>query len=1851
MNTLKTLSLAIALLFTLACPAQNPEKVWKEAEKAMQKDMTATALSRLKEVYTLSEKKGDTGQMLRAAIAYIAVSGQISGDSIPVALKRIDSIAWHTTKQPDRALWMLTAASVQRGSEEGNAAMLQYLREALADLSVFAGQRSAEYLPAVIQGKDSRIFGGDLLSLVSRTAISLLSRNRGSSDTASLSLMRDTERRTIAEYRRADNANAVIIMTLDSLSLEDDGAYSGTYSDTLRSDYRTAMGLIRAYSPCEATTAAYTYICRRMKEGDCDTEELRLSLAEEGVKHAVSKAVSAELRNIIAEMKQQKFTVEIPKKSVYPGQKMQLKINSDNMHSVKVLLYRLPFDAVTAVKKNGRNISRYISKAKPVLLFEKRYDSAKPCFHFHDSVTVSAPLKPGIYLPVTANTGKNIRLRDCIHVSGLRMIFFSLPGRRKRITVVDAVSGKPASGATVTEYDSRDSLRLLARYTTDQSGSVTVAGKTYTRLYAASYGGDAYSPLCDMYVSRSLSPLEEREETEYRLYTDRAVYRPSQTIHLAGIVFSCKGDDSRALYDREITLSLYDARSRKIATQKQKSDEYGAFKADFILPANVLPGNFHIEANDRGYVSVDVEEYKRPTFEVSLSKPEEKYSVGDTVKLRGKARTFFNTAVPDAIVTCEVKRRPVFYFRAYGADIVYRDTTVTDSEGYFTLSIPLAGEKSSSHFYSVEVSVTSSAAETQNADITVTAGRKPSFLSADLPAEADRDSIRKFTFTLTNVMGEKIVGHGTYRITRENTVMHSGEFTANAPVDASGLRSLPSGRYTLRATLADDSLTSLTMAFTLFSVNDRRPADTLNRLRLYSPSLYFRKDGKALIQLGTPKHDALLFYDITAAGKLIESRQISMSDSLICIPIEYRSDWGDGISVSLAMMKEGELHERSLKILKPIPDKKLRIRWTTFRDRLVAGTSETWQLHIQEPDGRPANASVLMSIYDASLDKFRPLHWDTGPGISRYVPQPAWYSWQQLAELNYSAPLTGTEVYTPEYDRLYTYDFPMKGVRNTVTLLREVSLDNIQPLMMRSASVKGKVALLAKSESAVSNDSAPQAATAQPEIKGLRTDFAETAYFAPALRTDANGQLTVKFRVPESLTRWNIKLFAHTQLMNFAESDTTATVSKNFSIIPSLPRFLRVGDRAQILSTVRNYTSRTLNGKARIIISDAASLREIWKGDCPFTAAPGKETTVSFSPALPFSADTPLLICRVTADAEGFSDGEQHYIPFLSSTVKLISSQPFSFSDKGIHTLTVPGDMKKAGENASGAALTVEYTSSPAWLAVEALPYIDTPKYEDALTLAAAYYASSLELFLGKKYPVIREAVRRAAKDKENDSLLTKAARQAEELRNISSSETPWIIEEKYRSLTNLGDAFEETAASARLRNLEARMTRLQRNDGGFSWWSGMSSSYYITVNLARLLLRCKAVTGSTEADYMIRRAVNFLDRYVSEVIRKDGQHRENSPLFLDYLDVIRLYGSKASSLAVTNRRHLIRELAEICPSLDMKEKAVSALVLYDAGYKKNGATALRSIMEHTVSDAERGRYFDSYRSPSFGRSYRIPTQVAAIEALRAINPGDTASLREMILWLLQAKRTQAWETPLVTTDAVYAILTSLPQSATVAPLAPDRAATLTIRTADGRILASRSAADGDNSGYIRERIDLSVNAPAPAEIAVSKGNGGLSWGSIYYTRYAPLSEAQAEGKSLRVERRYSLVSNGSEKEIREGAKIAGGSLVRVHFTVTADRDYDFVCLRDSRPACLEPAVQRSGYTYGAAGSYYLSIHDSSEEIFIESLSKGEHTYTIDFRVDRAGRYTAAPATVQCHYAPEYSGRTKAFTVTSSVGR
>ena len=1887
-------NMALTLAFALACGTaygQSYATMWKTFDKSIEKDLPKTALQHSQAIYAKASAENNTGQMLKAALVTLQLNGTISPDSGDVYLARFDSMAKREERPVVKAMMNLALARLHADRQryddpaEGDMALACYAA-ATADLNIFEGHKTSEFIPATVIKNDSRYFGHDLLAFVCREAVlGIANVNYSSTDADSVAAMRrNLSHRFIEHYRAAGNGNAVVLATMDSLERE--GALFITHEgQTDSSSYKVARQLIEQYDGSTCAVEAYIYACQWLRNKTKGRKEC-LELARLGAKKYASNKRSNDLRNIELDITRPRCTANMPDRLPYEGKSVNVKISGVNVQKARLAFYRLPYNARTLPFPNNDYKKLRKKVSKPEFIITKTLNRKNEYDEIRDSATVVFN-KKGLFL-LELTTDKKTSPDFCIvHVSNLKTISLSIPGKNNRFVVVDARNGYPVPGAKIGEYRYiKDKNKLVVTYTANDKGEVVVAN-------LEGWSGRSFYPYTadDVYAARAeyQAPIDYKANSpaarqEARLYTDRAIYRPGQKVHVGGIVYNREGDSFNTLYDQKIMLKLLDANAKEIATKEVASDEYGAFGADFSLPQSCLPGRFRISAKGFANTGFSVEEYKRPTFEVEVSNPDVAYKIGDTISAKGTARTYTGIGVAGARVTYEVNcnMRPWLVARK-GAGTIYRDTTATDEKGNFTIRIPLTPKeqrvpiwRNIAHYFTADITVTSPDGESQNATSRITVGKETATLSCNLPGLVQKNNVPQVKFSLTNAAGTELPGKGEYIIYKGKEKVASATFEANKAVEIPALRQLPSGKYLIEAEVPEvtDSASTLRFNFMLFALDDKRPADS-TEIWTYATSDVLPRDSDITVQIGTSMRDVVAFYDVIGNGKLLESRQIPMSDTIINLKYRYKEEYGDGVAITLGFMRDGVLYSNVRQLQKPEPDKRLRFKWTTFRNRLQPGKKEEWSLSVYEPDGSPAKASAIAALYDASLDKFAKNYWNASLGFYRIVPVGNWLTRISSSGLNselwrsyynsYSLSFDefDDKLFTPYYSMPRAYstrsNVEVKSLRSSIKFNNKVTMASAMAKEQNLAADESSAVIGAKRLSGISvadvGGSAEYGEEAIPEVK-VRENFAETAFFMPTLRTDDNGHIAIAFTVPESMTKWNFKLLAHTKDMNIGLLDTTTVVAKDFMVQPNMPRYLRKGDKAVVSATVRNVTANVLSGTAYLVLQDAATEAVIEKLSEKFSVSGNAQAVVRFKFNAP--EDCPLLICKVMADAGTFADGEQHYLPVLTDETENIQVLPFTITGKGSHTIDLAPLLSGNSRNARNNRLTIEYTANPLWYAVQALPDISEPKEKDAVSIASAFYATTLEQTIARLSPALAKAAEQWATEQSEDTLVENALLRNEDLKNIVFNETPWVAEGNSEGSRRrkLARAFDYGASSARARNLLERLTLLQQNDGGWSWFPGMQSNYYITGRVLDMLVRLEEITGDKAAANVVAKGISYLDKDVAERIERmkglgSGTPKidiDNSDL-LTYLDILRRSNCELSSTARANRRYLIGKLAKEPVLSNMYNKALSAVILMEAGHKDEARTALQSLMEHTVSKPGMGRYFDTDRATLTWESYKIPTQVAAIKAVRLITPDDTETLQQMLTWLIQAKRTQSWSNERNTVDAVYALLlqadstsgmfhfdTTLPESAR-----------LTFKNGNTSDLVENGAQAAGTLGYIRRDYGLDTIKAKPVSVTIEKNDDGISWGGVYYRSLVPATEVKSGKGELTVERTYLVAKDGKYVPMSKSDTPKTGDRIRVDYTITAARDFDFVSLQDARPACLEPVKQMSGYTWNDGEAYYYAAGDTKQGFFFERMSKGEHKFSCDYIVDRAGKYLVGTASVQCLYSPEFAGTSKGFMITT----
>ena len=1873
---MKNLLLSIMLaLFPLAGFAQTYAGLWKEVAAYQQKDLPKSALQSVDKIVAQALRRGDGGQLVKAVMVRHQLAGDISPDSAKMLIPRLESYLAKEEKAEMQAIYhsvlgrLYACENPWRNEEAAKQAVMHYTRS-LDHAALLATVKAAKYVPLVEVGEDSRYYRHDLLHVVMNNMFDL-NRMHDASEGIDTVHMK-AYHKAIGVYRSLGNRDGELLMMLDS-------------AETARVFYRESLSqtLGKDCFTDQARTQFYESLLAR--DGDLETAvEIYCKLAgiqpveniyrwaNEGIRRFPKSKRTNFLRDRLEQIVQPQVSLILPNHVAYPGETDSAEVTGRHVSGGVLKFYRLPY------KVNDKELETLFdneAKLKPFLknaVAEYPFTLPKgaPYETVKSKLKVEMPREAGLYCAVLEpSPGEKHHFPNgertiLMHVTRLYIMQLALPNGQTRVFVCDSKTGHPVAGVQV-QLRSRDKKRpAVSNYTTDANGAALVPSMEWGYEVYVKTEADAYCPaemLSRSYERRVSEPTRSRV---LRLYTDRAIYRPGQQVQVGGIIYEKRGDEVKALANQSVKLRFLDANHKELASETVVSDEYGTLKSQLKLPESCLNGIFFIESQ-WGTAHYRVEQYKRPTFKVTLEDVKTAYQAGDTVRMAGTVKTFAGFALPSTRVALEVTRRysPWCFYGNGRTRQLLQDTVLTDAEGRFTVPVFLDIAETDVHpriarFYTYQVVAVAIAenGESESATANLYAGNRAVSLSTTLPDRLCKELLDSCQLIQRNAAGMPVEGLAQYDVLRAGSVVASGTLPFNKTIACDWLKTLPSGDYLLRVKSADypDSLLWSEQKFAVFSLDDNHPVGD-EPLQVFQTASEFGTDPVRVL-VATPLKDVCLHYDLFANGKLLESQVIELSDSAFTIPYTYASHYGDGLYALFAFVKAGQCHVRSLTITRPVPDKALELRWSTFRDRLTAGQDETWTLQVLK-DGKPAEASVMATLYDASLDKFVRHDWPFSLYFGRQVPS---YFWANSSISPIDFRLWGERKSYKQEDWVFShFDHSLFNTfGNYRRVLHEakvmVGAQKAMPMAMNSAvTMAAKVApdkaetsdtfsARGVDEEAVAEDSG----TTEDASAEVRSHFDETAFFMPQLTTNSKGEVIMSFKLPQSLTQWNFRALAHTKGVDYGTLSASVVASKDFMVQPNMPRFLRVGDHTALAASVRNATGRSLSGKALMELIDPATQKTISRQQSKFEVQPNGETTVTFPVSV--TDGYPLLVCRISATSGKFSDGEQHYIPILDDKQEVTESVPLSLVGTGIKTTDISSLFNGDASHTSHNRLTVEYTGNPAWLAVEALPSMARPVNESAYSMAMAYYALSLAEMEAHADPAI-EQLAKAWRDAGGvDSVFLLLERNSD-LKQIVLNETPWVAaaDGERERLLQLGNLFDPLTMSYRRHSYLDKLLSLQNADGSWSWFPSMPGSLWMTVDVCELMAKLghlspEAIGGPLQQ--RLERAFGYMEREVAKIVaeykktkKQTGHDPHVGDLILRYLHSCALRGVSPNA----DRTYLIRLLEESAVHYDMYAKAQAAVVLAAAGKRKASELTLQSLMEHTVCTPEMGRYFDTDRSRWAWHSYKVPTQVAALDAISQLAPQDTLTIQEMTRWLLQAKRTQTWDNPRSSVDAVYYLFLRQNMLAHSGGRSfPRITLTYANRIRQDLTANAHQIQMPATLGYYRQTLTPAQLKGQPSTLTVEKTAGPMAFGAVYAQYLVPVAEAKAMAAGLSLRAAYSVRRGQRWEALTDRTVLAKGDLLRIRYELTADRDYDFVHLKEGRPACCEPVQPLSGYDWQSGA--YRQVGDASTNYYFEQLAKGTHVFETQMRVDRAGTFRSAVPTVQCVYSPEFFGRGEA---------
>lgn len=1871
MNKMTTLIAAFGI--SMSAPAQSYDKLWQEAKAHVDNDLPQSAIEVVNKIQQKAVVEGNDVQLLRVMLTQRMLGAELSADSVAPWLQRMEAALAAETKPAMQALWHVALAKCYEGTNYGQVLVIDgktltydaqqqraktHYEASLTNLDALADARVDSYLPLFTKHEGSACYHNDLLHVV-------LNDYCESGVTKQGNKLAWTEK--IAAFYKACHANdAALLLSLRALEQRYENAsvkgrieHNAYYKALcqLTDEYAGAGSCVKIY---EAMVALHANYVQKDRPYAAHNDSVLMAQAEKGISLSKKGNAANELRNFVARMTAPAVCADGLQRVCYPGSQLALAFRTRHLRVAELRVTRLPKSAAELHAADNDALKALAKKAGSGACTITRLQltgQTAPYAWRTDSVRFEVPNVPGVYYVELVGDGRVLE-SSTMAVSSLSAVRFATPGGKTRITMVDSQTGRPVTGVQLTayRYDNRShKLRQIRTYATDAEGNVSLqtdVNRYDATLYAATTATDAASPLFNINNIRYYDTQRQWAETRVQLYTDRVIYRPGQKVAFSAVTFTREGDVHRVRPALQLKATLRNANGKVVDTLLVQTDAFGTASGEFNLPQACLPGRFSISVDSRsvsGRNYFRVEAYKRPTFTATTQPVKAAYALGDSVTVEGEAKTYSGVAVADARVQYTVRRTAWFF---YNDDemVPQSGETTTDAEGRFKLPVLLEKPENEAdaalprynrYAYVVDYTVTASNGETAQGSATLSVATCKAWLEVSAPQTIycrQGAALPTFGIRQLNAQGENMPARGTFVLRRGGAEVVRGAFDTNEPLAISQLAQLPSAQYTLSVQTAEAAAD--TVSFTLLRDTDTTPVVANQPLFFYKETA---NDGAAArMVVGSTEKDACLFYDVVAGNRVVESRRIMLNNELLHLTFDYKEAYGDGAVLCLAMVRHGQLYEESVSVEKPKPDKRLLLRWTSFRSRLTPGQQEEWRVQITRPDGTPADAQMMACLYDASLDALVKNTWaDYAVNFYRYLPSLLW-------QTNWT--VRGLALYgVYDYKRLSVPDVQYSRWRSDLFNYERVyELADIRPRRMRTMAaleVDKPMMMLAKAnvatdmydagvaESASSNQKNEAAGGApQPlQTAAPRTNFAETAYFRPALRTNSKGEVVMAFTLPESMTQWNFAALAHDRDMNHGRLDTTVVARKDFMVEPALPRFLRQGDTTDLPVKVTNLSGKAVSATLTLTLGDAVNGQQHHKADAKVTLAPGESQVYTF----PYQAkgNEGVMVCRAMAQGKDFADGEEHYLPVLTNEVQVTRTLPFSQTKAGV--LTLRTDALFNVEGASHRALSVEVSSNPTWYAVTALPALQgTDGCISANDWATRFYALAIGQQVVHDNPEIK-ALASGSSTAELDAL---AKLKAEGLTDL----TPWLQQgaaeqERAEALRQMFDA-ELTAA--RMATAIDKLRTLQQADGAYSWYPGMGGNAYTTLEVAILLARVENLTSCQQGHRQLVQAMDWLKQYIVGVVREmkrvekgTGHKVLPGELTMRYLYLLTLTGDKLDD----NASYLVARAALQNQEFTMYGKAVAVQVMAHYGKKAEAELLLKSLLEHTVTKDSMGRWFDTPRAEWSWRSYRIPTQCMAIEALHTL--GHEMAADEMRLWLLQAKRTQMWETSRASADAVYALLATGGKQQGVMPLAEKTPVYYTLYNHNKVVgfNAKSQSSMPQTVDYFKQTY-TDASATSATTVRLDKRTDGLSWGSVYATFSAPASRVSTEGRGLLLTRKFEVKRGGEWVAVNGTTTLTKGDRVRQVFTITADRDYDFVALSASRPACLQPAQPLSGYAWNMALPAYRAVHDAATDYFVEKLRKGTHQFAEELFVDRTGQFATGVATVGCVYAPEFCG-------------
>jgi len=1581
------------------------------------------------------------------------------------------------------------------------------------------------------------------------------------------------------------------------------------------------------------------------------------------VKRFPKSIYANEIRNSITYIERKWATVDFPghlnsKLSAHADKaQVQVKVGVRNVNDVSVRLYRLPDDINTDAWKNKSLTLKDLTLVSEQPL---HVDGTVP-FESKGEVTFAA-LPYGRYtiIPIYKNKGKDVvpetvareKTLDIydlasFNVSEAEPRLLIKEGeevtRVNRIYVVDDATGQPVPGATVSIVGQDWSVK------TARDGSVDLPpDRSHSYFsYEVSKGDDHFGPTTSYQPNRAHASMANEAD----VFTDLGIYRPGETVKWAGILYNHSNESRSAIAGREVYITIYDANRKVVDEQTATTDEFGRVEGSYTIASGRLLGSYRIsmglnKGSEIGSRTFEVSEYKTPTFYVEFPQSELVFQHGHPITVTGKAATYSGMPLADAQVKLKLTRRSWdwrwWYYRGpmERADAVADTIVRTDAQGQFQVTFDnrLFYELRNNWHYScyynyiAHAQVTDATGESQEATASFHIGHKREVKLNMTSIDHNNIAPLRLPLTVNNTDTTQRAVPLAYRLTGEKTDTLRGTFTSDNPV--LDLTSLPSGVYFLRVALADEPENYSSAFVNLYRKTDNE-APVANQA-LWVPQDGYSVDDKnmAHVTIGTSTPEAHIYYIATGrSGMLgegwIDRNKAGFQEFTFRVP--PRVD--EVLKIKFIAYHHSEYFEKAISMVVPACQQTLKVAATSFRDKLVPGKSERWQLTLKDKNGKPQRGAVLLEMFDKALNSLSDNTWSFTPGYYSFNAVATRHNMtadHQSLTNNWKGEMLDTKAMRYNSPMLYTYGRRFwEGCDNPFVehrLFKSELSGGVYRSQIRERAIEETTdAMAANAEAKAEQPAVDRQKLDQVE---MRLSDVKTALWQPMLTSDDQGNVTLEFDAPNFNTTWLVQAIGYTTGLASDLFNAEVLTQKPLMVRSSLPRFVRQGDATRLAANLQNASDHTIAAQALIEVFDPRTGTVYAQQS--FNESIGAMETKPLMMSWTVPDTVPYVGFRVRATGDDFGDGEQVMLPVLTAISPIIETQPFFIdAGQGQYSFTMP-------EVPADARVTLEYSDNPVWQCVTALPSIFSDNTHVATSIAHSLYALNVARGVATSQPIIAEAFS-YWQDNARDSMLVSALDRNSDLKIGTLVASPWLrtSERKTLQMQQLANYFDADKARAEHDRLVTALAALQQSDGGFTWYvyPGCKSSRWATGEVLELvgnLRQLGYLPDDNRLDQMMQRALAYYDK---ETVAESKKKENKKAIFSTYAYTRSLHDNVPMSKDARKLyNNTIKKMAKQWGKMDLSltSKAFYAMTLERGGKHKEAARIAESLRQFASVKPETGMYWDQYRS----ERWFTPSQVAATSViLRAMNMADPRQqeLDQIRKWMLLSKRTTDWGGSSLAADAVQALLSTGSQWI--------ERGQMPVITIDGKpVELDRFDAF---VGYSRRDVD----AHAGSQFSIQRtGTATPAWGGIYWQYTQPMTEVHAASiREVSIDKQM-VALDAAERPI-SGQEIKVGDKVRVRLVITCDQAMDYVQITDERASCFEPVDQVSGYNYQEGISMYRETRDSATHLFIDRLPKGTHVITYDVYATAAGTFASGVATLQSQQAPEMTAHSAGQTL------